>query len=43
MLVGTGFGALGWEPVALRDVPSTHNSPKHHFGLFHATVCGRTS
>jgi hypothetical protein len=40
MMVGTGFGALGSKPVALREGPS-RNSANHPFNMFHATVRGR--
>jgi hypothetical protein len=41
MMVGTGFGALGSKPVALREGPSARNSANHPFNMFHATVRGR--
>jgi hypothetical protein len=41
MLVGTGFAALGSEPVAPREGSSARNSANHPFNLFHAPVRGR--
>jgi hypothetical protein len=41
MLVGTGFAALGGEPVALRERRSERNPTNRRFNLFHATLRGR--